>query len=342
MTNYIDLQYAIQLSQRYERVSIKSRNPLKINLRCPICGDSKKSRVKARGWINENTKTQKIYYGCFNCGASLPFYLFLKQQDPALYKEYIVERFVSDKETNPKENFQKTKTKIKTKKLQQNVLKDVKKLSQLKADHPAKQYVDNRRIPSQQHYRIYYSPAFMKWINSVEPNTFKNITKDEPRLLFPLRDTHKQVFGVSARSFDPNAKLRYITIMFDKEKPKIFGEDVVDFSKTYFVVEGAVDSLFLSNSLAMVGADGNINNLKNKENAILIYDKEPRNLEIVKAMERVVKKDCKVCFLPHTLPGKDINEMVLNGVTNLEQIILNNTYSGLEAELQLSKWKNVA
>ena len=59
---------------------------------------------------------------------------------------------------------------------------------------------------------------------------------------------------MSARLFDPDG-LRYITIMFE-EVPKIFGLDTVNFQEKYYVVEGALDSMFLSNAVAMAGADG--------------------------------------------------------------------------------------
>ena len=39
---------------------------------------------------------------------------------------------------------------------------------------------------------------------------------------------------------------KYITIILDKEHPKIFGYDRVDTSRTFYVVE-AIDSLFVEN-----------------------------------------------------------------------------------------------
>ena len=44
-------------------------------------------------------------------------------------------------------------------------------------------------------------------------------------------------------------------------------------------------------------------------------------------------------IVPDNVPGKDINEMVLNGMTNVETVIRDNTYQGLNAKLKLTEWR---
>ena len=145
------------------------------------------------------------------------------------------------------------------------------------------------------------------------------------------------MFGLSARSFDPNG-MRYITIMFD-ERPKIFGLDKVDFTKPYFIVEGAIDSMFLSNAIAMAGADANTSDLEHIENAIFVHDAEPRNAEICKRMERLLRNGHKVCIWPNSVPAKDINDMYLLGMQDIEKVIMENAVSGLSGQLRLQTWK---
>ena len=70
-------------------------------------------------------------------------------------------------------------------------------------------------------------------------------------------------------------------IMIDENMPKIFGLNTVDFTKQYYVVEGAIDSLFLNNAIAMAGADGNMSGLEHSENCIIVFDAEYRNKEII-------------------------------------------------------------
>lgn len=337
MVDYVDLQYTMLLSSRLEKFKVKSTNPYKINFRCPVCGDSQKSRVKARGWLLE--KNNSFHFYCHNCYASKTFKTFLKDVDNLVYNDYVTEKYMKNtKDDQPKPLDQLKSSKPDFKKYV-NPLKSIKKISQLAFDHPVKQYIEKRQIPTSQHYRLYYAPKFMTWINSLIPNKFPNVEKDEPRLIIPFIDGEGKVFGLSARGFKPNG-LRYITIMFE-ERPKVFGLDKVDFNKRYFVVEGAIDSMFLSNAVAMAGADGNVSGLKNPENAIFVFDSEPRNKEIHKRMEKIIRDGYSICIWPSNLPGKDINEMILNGIEDVEKVILSNTYKGLEANLKLMSWKKV-
>lgn len=335
MTDFVDMQYVNLLSSRLPRFTIKHRNPLKVNFRCPICGDSKTSQKKARGWITENTKTHTLFYSCFNCGTSHTFQNFLKTQDPTLYNDYIAEKFLKKQREGSTEQAQIPNPEKPV--FDKSPLKSIKKISQLQHDHPVKTYINTRQIPTDQHYRLYYAPKFKTWINGIIPDKFPAFAKDEPRLILPFFDKDGKCFGVSARGFDPNG-LRYITIMF-REVPKIFGLERVDFTRPYFVVEGAIDSLFLNNAIAMAGADGNVGGLENLENATFVFDAEPRNLEITKRMEKLLRKGHKVCIWPHNVPGKDINEMWLKGMRDIEKTIKQNTFSGLEGQLKLAAWR---
>jgi len=336
LVDYVDLHYANMLSGRLDQFKVRSTNPYKINFRCPECGDSKKSKTKSRGWLLERDNSFQFY--CHNCGSSQPFGKFLKNIDSMAYNDYIAEKYLEKAKAKDCEKSVLEKTKFEAPKFKQNPLKGLKKISQLPINHPLKQYILKRKIPSNHHYRLYYTTKFKAWVNSIIPEKFPEpIKKDEPRLLLPFLDKNGRMFGVSARGFDPNG-IRYITIMFD-ESPKIFGLEKVDFNKKYFVVEGAIDSLFLSNAIAMNGAEGDTSSLENIENAIFVFDSEPRNKEIHKRMEKVIRAGCSICIWPNDLPGKDINEMVMNGREDIEQIILNNSYKGLEANLKLMSWR---
>ena len=43
--------------------------------------------------------------------------------------------------------------------------------------------------------------------------------------------------------------------MIDDSMPKLFGLDEVDVSKTVYVTEGPIDSMFVDNCIAMAGSD---------------------------------------------------------------------------------------
>lgn len=336
MVDFTDLHFAQMLGGRLDQFRIRNTNPYKINFRCPICGDSEKSRTKARGWLLE--KDNKFFYYCHNCGASHNFQNFLKAVDNLTYNDYIAEKFLKKdrkptKTTLPQEKFAQPK-------FDHSPLKKLKKISQLAHNHPVKGYINKRQIPPAQHYRLYYAKEFMTWVNGIIPNKFDIVDKDEPRLVLPFFDSNGKMFGVSARGFNPKG-LRYLTIMFD-DRPKIFGLDKVDFNRQYYVVEGAIDSLFLSNAVAMAGADGNTSALENvADNAVFVFDAEPRNKEIHNRMEKIIQKGYKICIWPKDVPGKDINEMILNGKQDVEKTIGDNIYKGLEAKLKLVEWRKV-
>lgn len=343
MADWVELKHVMFQQSRLDRFVVKSRNPYKINARCPVCGDSKKSEVKARFWIRE-WPNGSFGTKCYNCGYSKPFYIFLKEQDPMGYKNYLTDRF-SDDNKKVKNDIKENTPEKEIIKIETASLKGLKKISQLPLAHPARKYVLSRRIPTSKHYMIYYAPKFKKWMDKVYPGKLSDKMPEEPRLILPFFDENGKLFGFSGRSFDPKS-LRYITIMFDTSKPKIFGLNMVDFSKPYKIFEGPIDSLFLDNSLAIVGADfplSILDNLKNLENATFVYDAEPRNKEIHKLMMKLIKAGHKICVWPKDVPGKDVNLMVLNGwsTNKISKIIEENTYKGISAELQVAEWKKI-
>ena len=70
---------------------------------------------------------------------------------------------------------------------------------------------------------------------------------------------------------------------------------------------------------------------------------EPRNKDIVKMMADAIKSGHNVVIWPDTISAKDINEMVMSGITvnEIEKIISSNTVSGLQAQLKFNFWKKV-
>jgi alkyl sulfatase BDS1-like metallo-beta-lactamase superfamily hydrolase len=73
----------------------------------------------------------------------------------------------------------------------------------------------------------------------------------------------------------------------------------------------------------------------------MIYDNERRNKEIVNRIEKTINSGNKVLIWPPNVISKDINELILDGMTENEimEIIENNTYFGAIAKLKLNQWK---
>jgi hypothetical protein len=269
------------------------------------------------------------------------FQYLIKSIDPTLYLEYVKEKIKENNQANETHDFvQKMKPPIFVKETQ---LSELTKVSKLRPDHPVKQWVDGRQIPSNSHYKLFYCKKFASWVNEMIPDKFKAEVENEPRLVIPFLDENKKLFGFQGRSFKKNG-LRYITIMLDESKPKIFGLDTVDRSQDIYLVEGPIDSLFIPNAIASAGSDLISQLLLTdlpKDNMVVIYDNEPRNKEIVKKVEKTIEAGYRVCVWPRSIEHKDINDMVLAGYTpeQVKDIIDECTYSGPTAKLHFALWR---
>jgi hypothetical protein len=223
----------------------------------------------------------------------------------------------------------------------QTILDDLKSISQLDDKHPAKQYVLNRKIPVEFFKKLYFCDKFGQLVNQVKPNTYKSI-KDHPRLIIPFYDTAGKAFAFQGRAFGKEQP-KYLTVKLDEDKQKIYGLERVNFQRQVYIVEGPIDSLFIDNCLAAGGADLILKNKIPKEQITYIYDNEPRNKEIIKRMYDVVENNYNLVVWPSDLRHKDINDMILAGLTKVQisDIISTNTYSKLSALTKLNDYKKV-
>jgi hypothetical protein len=157
-------------------------------------------------------------------------------------------------------------------------------------------------------------------------------------MVIPFRKEDGEVFAFQGRAFGDEPQ-KYITIILDKEHPKIFGLDKVDKNKTTYVVEGPIDSLFLKNCIAVAQSDLRVPQFK--PNAVLVPDNEPRNEQVCKQIERCIDEGYKVVIWPQDVEEKDINDMILAGKTSAEiqELIHNNTHEGLQAKTVFNSWK---
>ena len=333
MSSYIDLKFINDLSGRLSQ--FKKKTDYLFNFRCPHCGDSQKSKTKARAYLYR--VKNDMFFKCHNCGQGQNLANFIKFVDPKLYESYLLERYKKSAPATPKPKFDFKPTKF----TDQTPIDDLKSIKDLPEDHPARLYCDNRKIPEKYFDKLFLSDKFMTLVNEVKPNTYK-ITKDHPRLIIPFYDTTGKVFAFQGRAFGKEQP-KYLTIKLDENKQKVYGLERINFQNQVFIVEGPIDSLFIDNCLAAGGADLFLKNKIPNENITYIFDNEPRNKEIVKRMYKVIEKDFNVVIWPEDLQLKDVNDMIMSGLTKfeLQDIISNNTYSKLSALTKLNYWKKI-
>ena len=325
---YIEQKYLSIVSSQLSQ--FKKKGDYLYNFRCPYCGDSQKSRLKARGFIFR--KDSDLIYKCHNCGKGASFANFLKYVDSKIYNDYIMEKY---KKTDSEPNIKFTEPNFLR---GDSPLKRLKKISQLEWNHPVKRFVQKRKIPSSQHYELYFAPKFYAWVNSIIPNKFSKLDNDHPRFVIPFFDEKRKMFAFQGRAFGDEIP-KYITIILDPTKNKIYGLNRVKKDRPLYAVEGPIDSLFLDNCVAVAGADFTSLPM----DTTIIFDNERRNKEVLKQVEKTINRGYKVVLWPSEVKEKDINDMILSGKTKyqLQQIIKQNTFSGIQAKTRFVFWKKV-
>lgn len=330
---WLDIKYAGLLSPQLERYKVTKNNPFTATFRCPLCGDSQKSKSKTRGYFY--VAYQKMQMKCHNCGASYNFKNFLKKVDNNLYKQYTIEAFSGQSEETPDIDmtFHKPVFKASNDSLIDQLMD---RLDTLPKDHEAVRYVESRIIPEERYHRLYYVDDVSK-IAQLKDKYREKITGKESRIALPFYDRRGRLTGLTMRAIDDH-HIRYLAINIVEDVIQIYNLDGVDFSKQVICVEGPLDSLFLSNSVAVGGSAMKSARKLLPSNTIYVFDNEPRNKEICKLIHKQIESGFTVCIWPENISQKDINEMVKADL-DVEDIIYKNSCSGLGARMKFSQWR---
>lgn len=331
---YIDAKFVGQIS--YKLRNFKKKNDYYWNFSCPICGDSKKNELKARGFVYKNQ--DRLVYKCHNCGISTSIGGLLKHLDPIVYNEYVLERY----KENTSKHMPHAKVEQAVPLITQEVSTDLimAGAQPLQSNEKALQYVVSRKIPQDRWKDLYYVPKFKEFVNKLK-YSFTDTKYDSPRLIIPFYDEDGKCIAFQGRALGTEMP-KYITIKLDETQEKLYGLDRMDHNKRVYVTEGPIDSMFIPNAIAVAGAGFNTKFIQAiKDNATLIMDNEPRSKEICKFIEKLIDEDYTVCLWPDTVQQKDINDMVLAGksVESIMNTINTNTFQGMEAKLKFTEWR---
>lgn len=333
---WIDVKYASILALKLDRYILKSRSPYLANFNCHYCDDERR-----RGYLIEKNGIDSILYYCHKCNKSTTLAKVLSEIDPSSYSEYRIEKLKGSVREEPIKNKKRDVKPLFVK------IDGLTKISSLQNDHPAKAYVVKRKIPFEQHFRMFYTPKYMHWVNTVLPKKFPEtaLKYDEPRLVIPFFDSSGRMFAAQGRSLKEKSSLRYITVVFDETMPRIFGIDKYNPTKDVFIVEGPIDSLFAPNCVALAGGDNSdIERVVTKKNAVFVFDNEPRNPDTIRRIDKAIDDGYRVFIFPEKIKSKDLNDMVIKEGYSLEEISVilhNNQYFGLAAKARLSEWNRL-
>jgi transcription elongation factor Elf1 len=340
--SYIDRKYIGIISPRLAKFKQKESNLY--NFRCPYCGDSKKNLSKARGFIYG--KQNKFFFICHNCGKSTTLAKLIQHLDMSTYDDYIMEKFQDERSNSvPTEQPQSPQIEIvKSDRMIDGL--DRCSVTNLPDDHPARVYLAHRKIPEDRLSDLYYSDNFSSFMDEFFPHHGKKNLSSDARIIMFFASCDGEITHVSARAIDKTAKCRYMTVqVVEQVQSKMFGYRRIDKNKPIYVFEGQFDSMFVDNAVA--SGDSSIHRIADmlgKDSCVLVYDSQPRNPELVSQISNAIERGYKVCLLPEMDCGKDINELVCSGgisTANVKQLIDQNTFQGLDAELNFQRWKKV-
>lgn len=344
---FFKIQKAVEVCSSLDRYRLVRWSPLKINCRCPVCGDSEKSKIKARFWCNE--VDGELLVGCFNCGYHSNFISFCKDYFPDVFKELMFQKYNKDNkdniETKLPENIGKSFQNLPEK---SNIEIQVKKycqcISELPDNHPIVKYIQKRKIPKEYYCYFWFTKEWQQLVHSIQNESYKN-PKPENRLVMIIKDFDNRWTAIQGRSLENNPRNKYITIKEHDQANKIFGLDKVDTNKPVFLVEGIVDSLFIDNSIAITGGSMNFDDIPiPKENRIWVWDNESRAEHTIERIEKAINANEKIVLFDNNWASKDINDLIVKENITIEEVnnyLKNNIINGLLAQLKFKQWRKI-
>ena len=320
--------------------NVKYETPGDICVRCPICGDSKYSKNKAR--LHLYTKGDLTLVNCFNeCSCrNKTVYKFLKDYYPSLLDSYKQEKF--------RDTFDKLKQDINFDGF--DLVGDLDLSSETKANSSDSLTEPNIPVPPVLFDMNFFSksPKVYDYIESrgLEWSPCfgdfflgKRIQIDSKT--FPIDDfivipfyCGDKCYGFYSRSLREH---RFYTYMPEKNSDfKLWNYYNIDRTKPVYVTEGIFDAMSLwksgiTNVVACCGATPPEKLLEGLD-CIMCFDNDQTGK---KNAIKYAKKGFKVLVYPDDLAFKDFNEMLLNNI-DINNII-KNVFEGIQAQVKIQK-----
>ena len=112
----------------------------------------------------------------------------------------------------------------------------MQRITSLGDTHDSVQFLRYRGIPDKYHSMFLYTESLGALVNRYG----YNLKDGQPKIIIPFYDEDNKLFAMQARALD-NTEPKYITLLLDKNKTKIFGLERWDRDKETIVVEGPID-----------------------------------------------------------------------------------------------------
>jgi DNA primase len=292
--------------------------------KCKLCNDYK---VRASFSVED----ARIKYNCFNCGVSTSYTknsTYLHKDFRDVLNAYGIDDTDIDLELG-KTYFTKEQIVIAKKKAESKIAEVALPPNSYQVTTPSED--DMWTIVADEYLQS-------RGLSLADHTWFLSTHKDyRDRIIIPYYKDGKVIYW-DARSFDDNAKKRYINPTTPKE-PILFGYDELErnFDKPLFIMEGAFDAI----SISGVGMGGSklykqkIEAFKKcRRRKIFVIDKKDKQNNGYKLGLDALNHDWEITFT--TGDGLDVNKSVAKyGKIWTIRDLLENAKSGLEARVSL-------
>lgn len=208
-----------------------------ISFDCPVCSHEIKGLDRGDGKGNLEVNYKLNVYKCWSCSDThnthgTIYSLIKKYGNQKLLKKYLL--FKPDGYTQQNKQYKNIKL--------------------------PKEFIPLKNIHNAFKLTVHYKQAisYLKKRNITEEQISKyNIGycyqgDYANRIIIPSYDEDEEVNYFIARSFIPNTRLKYKNPDYPKELV-IFNENLIDWSKPVYLVEGVFDSIFVDNSIPLLG-----------------------------------------------------------------------------------------
>lgn len=322
------------------------------NFRCPVCGDSDKDPNKARGYIYQ--QSMDLFYKCHNCGDSRYFNSLLKEYDPALHRRYIAELFkhqrhpAKNKEAKEEAKLKnRPKQKIEKRLKQETITKKLRhaNIVPVTESNIGQDYLLSRQIDKSSFHKIYFAENYLDALKLLKGETPDNKYHhlEQAAIAFLLYDEQGRFSGLQFRLLSKQTKKRFhIHKMRSSAQKLFFGNQYLKPNEApKYVLEGAIDSLFLESAVASLGSD--LICPFDSNETIYVLDFDNRNKQIVQKYKKLLEQGKRVCIPSTKYSHMDINDFILQGfsIQQIEKLIRSSAYSGLTGFLRLNEWKRI-
>ena len=297
------LTYLSDIVSRYAK-NIKKNNDDEVHMRCPICGDSKKSLSKARGHYYKKSGS----YYCFNCGEYMPGLKFASLVSE-IDEKSIISEFSRD-------NISSFVAEISGE--HSSIFEEHVNIDPPSIIYPNVRKLNNDEIQYLSHRRIVELPFF----DSLD---FNGVDAKQGQFIFIPWFMEKKLLNFQIHNYK---KYKMIPkYLFSKKGIKpIFGLDRIDPSfKKIVVFEGVFDSLFVKNGVSIGGKtltkfQEYVFNYKFPEFEIVIaLDQDNPGMSSMAKIAENSSGNFKY-FLPNLNGCKDINDYAITSKIDLKMI----------------------